>query len=153
MLLVLAQFESVLGSLTRDQLALLSGFTRSGTFDTYVGTLIREGLAERTGQGLLRITEPGMALVGDQAVSPPRTSRQLIDLFAARLRSGERKMLEVLIEAYPAPVSRDDLAERSGYTRSGTFDTYVGTLTRHLLAVKDAGGLKANEFLFLGDQQ
>lgn len=152
MLLVLAQFRSTVGNLTRDQLALLSGYTRSGTFDTYIATLIREGLAERTGQGQIGITSEGVGLLGDQAVSLPQTSNELIAAFNARLRAGERKMLEVLVEAYPQPVPRQQLAERSGYTRSGTFDTYVATLTRNLLAVKDRDGIRANDFLFLGDR-
>ena len=44
----LSQFDDR-GGLTRDQLALLSGYTRSGTFDTYVGTLTRLDFAVKEG--------------------------------------------------------------------------------------------------------
>ncbi len=34
-------------------------------------------------------------------------------------------------------------------SKSGTFDTYVGTLTRNLLAVREGALLRASEDLFL----
>jgi hypothetical protein len=153
MLQVLAQFPN-LGSLTRDQLALLSGYTRSGTFDTYVGTLTRHDLAEKIEGGRLCITQAGLEFIGDEALAPPKTTAELIAMFSGRLREGERRMLAELVDAYPDPITRDELARRTGYTRSGTFDTYVGTLTRNLLIVKEGGGvLRANEWLFFGGRK
>lgn len=148
MLQVLAQFDH-LGGLTRDQLALLSGYTRSGTFDTYVGTLIREQLASRSASGRLSIADAGRDYLGADALQPPKTTAELQVLFASKLKQGERVMLEILISIYPHTISRDELASRSGYTRSGTFDTYVGTLTRNHLAVKEGGALRASDTLFL----
>jgi hypothetical protein len=150
MLQVLGQFHTK-GPLTRDQVALLSGYTRSGTFDVYIGTLTRQGLAEKVEGSRLKITDAGFRYLGPDALTPPKSTSELLALFSPRLRLGEKSMLDVLINVFPNAISRDDLAKRTGYTRSGTFDVYVGTLTRNLLAVKESGGmLRANEWLFLG---
>lgn len=153
MLQTLAQFLR-LGSLTRDQLALLSGYTRSGTFDQYVGTLARHELVEKIAGARLSITQAGLDFIGDDAMAPPKTTAEIIALFSGKLREGERRMLAELVNEYPDSLTRDELANRTGYTRSGTFDQYVGTLTRNLLVVKEAGGwLRANEWLFLGGHE
>lgn len=147
MLQVLAQFDH-LGGLTRSQLALLSGYTRSGTFDAYAATLTRHGFAEKSFDKL-RIAEAGRGYLGSGALPAPRSTAELQQLFASKLRAGERTMLEILIREYPRGITRDDLAQRSGYSKSGTFDAYAATLTRNGLAVKDRGELRASETLFL----
>ena len=150
MLQVLAQFRHLDG-LTRDQLALLSGYTRSGTFDTYASTLRRTGLAV-AGDGRLRVTEEGLLFLGSKTLTlpPPSTSKELIELFSRKLRTGERRMLDLLVQTYPDGMTTDELAAKSGYTRSGTFDTYVSKLRRNLLLVRDGTVLRANETLFMG---
>jgi hypothetical protein len=48
------------------------------------------------------------------------------------LKTGEWRMLQALVKAYPKALGREELGEQTGYTASGgTFGTYLGTLRRN----------------------
>lgn len=58
-------------------------------------------------------------------------------------------MLDILVDAYPEEVSKDDLADRLDMVvTGGTFNTYAGTLVRNGLARRADGGLVADPVLF-----
>lgn len=134
---------------TKAQLGTLSGFTPSGgTFRTYLGTLKRHGLAIEEGTDVF-ITRAGLDFIGAELPAPLSTA-ELRDLWRRALRAGERKMLDVCIEAYPQALSLDELAVASGFERTGgTFRTYLGTLKRNGLVDVTDGGVRAAEVLFL----
>jgi len=135
--------------LTRQQLATLSGFTVSGgTFGTYLGDLKRSGCIDEV-NGLVTVTSAGIAaLEGDVPVAS--STRELLELWRSRLRAGERRMLDVLVDRYPAAMSRDDLGEVTGFTTSGgTFGTYLGVLRRNGLVDVDGSEVRASETLFI----
>lgn len=149
MLRTLAQHHPMV--MTRSQLGTLSGFTPSGgTFGTYLGDLRRGGYIALEGREV-EITEAGLERAGH--VPPtPTTLEERLDVWRGALRAGERKMLELLVEAYPATLSREDLAEGTGFTVSGgTFGTYLGTLRRNGLAEVTSEGVRASQTLFMGD--
>lgn len=138
-------------SLTRQQLATLSGFAvKGGTFSTYFGNLKRKGLIEESADGI-NITVAGMDELGDEALTVPSTTDELVAMWGDSLRAGERTMLETLVFIYPQSISRESLGQQTGYTVSGgTFNTYLGKLRRNGLVEVDGADVRASDTLFLG---
>lgn len=138
------------GPLDRRALGVLSGFVATGgTFGTYLGTLRRLELIEEAG-GQITATPMARVVLVPQPDDAPASADEVLDLWRPNLRAGERAMLDELVRAYPAAVSRDELGERTGYVASGgTFGTYIGTLRRIGLATLDGGLVRAAEVLFL----
>jgi hypothetical protein len=141
----LAQLEPAAGS--KLQIGLLAGYSpRSSTFDTYVARLRAARLIEPAGGGLYRLTDDGHARTNAQ---PPRTTAETIAFWLSKIGGGEGKLLQVLIDAHPAEVSREALAAKSGYSAtSSTFDTYVARLRASGLATTRPGYVCATDALF-----
>lgn len=139
--------------LTKQQLATLSRFSvKGGTFGTYLGTIKRAGLVAEE-DGHLMLTEAGRALLRDEAKAPPATTDEILAIWRPELRAGERAMLDELVRVYPGALSRQELAERAGFTVSGgTFSTYLGVLRRNGLIDVNGGDVTASPTLFLGER-
>lgn len=135
---------------TRAQLGTLSGFTpRGGTFQTYFGTLKRAGFIIET-NGEVEITTEGLAYVGQDVPPAPATTAEMLAMWRARLRAGESKMLDTLVEVHPEGMSRSVLGQLSGFTASGgTFQTYLGVLRRNGLVEVRGDVVRASDTLFL----
>jgi len=149
MLRTLAQHHPMV--MTRSQLGTLSGFTPSGeTFGTYLGDLRRGGYIALEGREV-EITEAGLERAG-RVPPTPTTLDERLDVWRGALRAGERKMLDILVEVYPDTLSRQDLAERTGFEASGgTFGTYLGVLRRNGLIEVRGPEVRASDTLFMGD--
>lgn len=138
--------------LTKAQLATLSRLrVSSGTFSAYYGTLKRWGMIEERLNG---ITVSEIGLRQCRAVKDvPQTTEEIVEMWRSALRLGERKLLDILIDAYPQSVSRGDLAEQAGLTaNAGTFSAYLGTLRRNGLAEVKDEHIRAGEALFLSSK-
>lgn len=148
MLEVLARHSSL--RVTRAQLGTLAGFApRGGTFGSYLGTLKRAGFVVE-GDGVVQITDAGMGALGLEAPPPPATTEELLEGWRQALRAGERRMLDELVAVYPRALSREELADRTGFEVSGgTFGSYLGTLRRNGLADVEGGEVRASETLFI----
>jgi uncharacterized protein len=135
--------------LTKAQLATLSRLrVTSGTFSAYYGTLKRANLIDEASNGI-QVSELGYTVTGGKGKSP-QTTDEVIQMWRSSLRAGERKLLDILVEAYPESISKDELAERAELTaNSGTFGAYLGTLRRNGLAQVRDGQIHAGEALFL----
>jgi DNA-binding IclR family transcriptional regulator len=71
-------------------------------------------------------------------------------MYRRTLRAGARAMLDALVAAYPAGLTREELAEAAGITASGgTFTTYLGHLRRNGLVEVDGPQVSASPTLFL----
>lgn len=126
---------------------------RSSTYRAYRGTLKREGLIHENGSGTVAITAAGEDRVtaDGMVIAPLRTGAQLREAWMGLLRRGEREMLTVLLRAHPAPLSRDELGEQSGFSpSSSTYRAYLGTLRRLELAEVTPGEVRAADFLVDG---
>jgi len=134
---------------TRPQLATLSRFkVTGGTFNTYYSTLRRAGLLTEHG-GLIELTDAGRAAAGVSTTAPASTA-ELLDQWRTALKAGARTMLDLLIDAHPDALTRDELAQRAGYEISGgTFNTYLSTLRRNGLAEVTGDTVRADDVLFL----
>jgi len=119
---------------TRAQLATLSRFkVTGGTFSTYFSTLRRAGLITEH-DGLIGLTDAGRAAAGVSAAAPASTA-ELLEQWRGALKAGARTMLDLLIDAHPDALTREELADRAGYEPTGgTFNTYLSTLRRNGLA-------------------
>lgn len=148
MLNILARFHP--GTRTRSQVGQLTGLSpRGGTFGNYFGRLKRSGLIEEGFDGSVRITDEGLGKMGGQPPQGPSTSEELLEMWRSKLLAGERKMLDILVETYPEPMTREALGEKSGYeSKGGTFGNYLGTLRRNDLAVVEGDMVRASDALF-----
>jgi len=103
---------------TRAQLATLSRFkVTGGTFNTYYSTLRRAGLITEQ-QGLIELTDDGRGAAGVSTAAPASTA-ELLEQWRTALKAGARTMLDLLIEAYPDALTREELAQRAGYEVTG----------------------------------
>ncbi len=137
-------------STTRAQAGTLSGFKVSGgTFQSYWSSLKRAGLIEEVG-GQVKVTSTGLATAG-VPVATPATTEELLEVWRQALKAGARTMLDLLVEAYPEGITRDELGERAGYSVSGgTFQSYLSALRRNGLVEVDGDLVTASATLFLG---
>lgn len=134
---------------TRAQLATLSRFkVTGGTFNTYYSTLRRAGLITEHG-GLIELTDAGRA-VAEVDTAAPASTAELLEQWRTALKAGARTVLDLLIDAHPDALTRDELAQRAGYEISGgTFNTYLSTLRRNGLAEVTGDTVRGDEVLFL----
>lgn len=137
--------------LTRTQVASLAGIKGSGsTFSSYFSALRIKGLVSQEGT-LVVITPDGLAAAGIEANAPPLTVEEIRERWRSVLKLGARTMLDHLIERYPEPMTRAELAEMSGINPAGsTLSSYLSTLRSNgLVDVSDDGYLYAADVFFL----
>jgi hypothetical protein len=146
MLTILAQWHPE--PKTRDELGALAGFAPTGgTFSDYLSKLRLSGFIHENGNGVA-ITEEGMQAVGDIPERPNSTD-ELVGMWKSKFKAGVGRMLDVLVEAHPSMLTREDLGERSGFAASGgTFSDYLSQLRRARLIEESGGQVKAAESLF-----
>lgn len=137
--------------LTRAQLGTLSGLTPSGgTFNTYLSVLKRHRLVTEGPDGLLEITPAGFAHLGSDAPPAPAGPAEVLEMWRAALRAGERRMLDELVRTYPDWLTREELGARTGIAHTGgTFGTYLSVLRRNGLIEVDGNRVRASETLFM----
>jgi len=130
---------------SRDQLSVLAGYKRSSR-DTYLQRLREQGFVDQRGE-LLVATDAGVAALGDAFELLP-TGEALQEYWRARLPTGERAILEVVLAAYPHAIERSAIDEHAGYKRSSR-DTYLQRLaSRRLVVTEGRGAVRGSEDLF-----
>lgn len=137
--------------LKRSEVALLSVMVpSSGTFGNYIGALKNDGYIDSE-NGELVVTAKGLSLATDARLP---TSAELVARWSDKgFYAGTRRILMVLMGAFPEGVTRDELASRSEHVASsGTFGNYVGKLTSTGLAEKRGGLYYASQTLYMGDK-
>jgi hypothetical protein len=108
---VLAQFP---GGRSQRQVGILAGYSpTSGGLRGSLAKLRALGFVEGGGTEL-RVTAGGLEAVGD--VEPLPSGAELLRYWLGRLSKAEAALLELLVSAYPRPVSQAELADRAGYS-------------------------------------
>lgn len=134
---------------TREQLTVLTGYTRSSR-NTYLQRLRQRGHVEEFAtDGRIRVTEEGIKFLGSE-YEPLPTGSALREYWLGKLGGGEQKILDALCKAYPDAVDREALTEMTGYTRSSR-NTYLQRLRARELIHVDVDGpgtVKASQTLF-----
>lgn len=145
---VLAQFPA---GATRSKASLLAGYSpKVSTTRGALATLRAGGYVVGSGStgDLLRITEAGIAILGDDVDQLPAPGEALIGWWIARLGKAEAAFLAVLTGAYPDSVTRTETAQLAGY--EPTVSTTRGALARlrTLGLITGFTDLRASEDLF-----
>lgn len=131
---------------TREQLTVLTGYKKSSR-DTYLQRLAQNGHITIHG-GVITALKSGIAALGP-AFRPLPTGQALRELYMApgTLPEGERRILKLLLDAYPKPLERDRISELTHYKKSSR-DTYVQKLAARQLVTVDRHGVRASNNLF-----
>ena len=129
---------------TREQITVLTGYKRSSR-DTYLHRLRSVETIELRGDRIF-VTQIGIDVLGHN-FSPLPTGEELRDYWQRRLPGGEKKLFEVIINAYPDAVDRQQLDEATGYKRSSR-DTFLHRLRNRQLIEVHGTAVRASERLF-----
>lgn len=141
-LTAIAQHE---GGISREHLTVLTGYKRSSR-DAYIQRLRNRGLVNFAGD-FLTATQEGIDMLGPD-FEPLPTGEALREHVLRTLPEGEKKILGILIEAYPESVEREALSNAVGYQRSSR-DAYLQRLkARKLVEDVGRGSVKAAAKLF-----
>lgn len=126
------------------QLSLLSGYSiKSSSFANALGALRSAGLVDRGDP--IRATPAGADALGD--FEPIPEGAELVEYWRQRLGRAERAILDALLAAYPDPLTKEEISERSGYSStSSSFSNALGKL-RSLELAEGYGEVRASEVL------
>lgn len=140
---VLTAIAQNAGGVTREQLTVLTGYKRSSR-DTYLQRLGARGFIVIDSS--ITATDAGVDALGP-AFEPLPTGEALRAHWMERLPEGERRVLTVIVEAYPNHVDRERISERTEYKRSSR-DTYLQRLSARQLITSERGQVRASDVLF-----
>lgn len=129
--------------------AFLAGYTiGGGAFNNPRGSLRSKGLLEYRSDRLA-LTEEGRKLAN--APEAALTHEVLQERVLARLPGPERKILGVVLNAYPKAIDNDTLAREAGYEPGGgAFNNPRGRLrSLGLITYPERGMIRASDALFL----
>lgn len=129
---------------TREQLTVVTGYKRSSR-DAYLQRLRERGYIDQSGDRIMA-TENGISALGSD-YEPMPSGKALREFHLQRLPEGERRVLEVLIGAYPEHVAREMIDEATGYKRSSR-DAYLQRLAARQLVIAGRGEVRASDELF-----
>ena len=135
--------------LGRTQLATLANIKAKGsTFSTYLSALRASGLVDDS-DGFINPTEKAIELYGGSEIQPQSAS-EVRDMWRSKLKEGARRMFDLLAEAWPQKLTREELAERTGIAADGsTFSTYLSTMRANGLIVDVGRDVVMHDDLFI----
>jgi hypothetical protein len=150
---MLQQLARCGGALTKQQLATLSDVNRnSGTFSDYLRGLVQRLYVEDGGSSV-GLLSAGANAIGEKIRTTPPTTSEIVAWYSPKLKAGERRMLDLLVSAYPREIRKDTLATEARVSRtSGTFSDYTRKLSRlGLVEGADRGSrtMRASSTLFM----
>lgn len=104
---------------TKRQLAMQAGYSAGGGgFNNALSALRTAGLIDPAKGDPIRATDAGVdALGGDWEPLP--VGRALLDHWLAQVGKAERLVLEALAEVWPAALTKEQLADATGYAANG----------------------------------
>lgn len=130
----------------KKQVAVMAGYAHgSGSFSNARSSLTTKGYIEANGQEWTATAE-GIDALGE--FEPLPKGPELVDFWGSRIGKCGRAILEALVEVYPAGMTRNEIAEDTGYeARSGSFGNYISKL-RTLELINGKQEIKAADCLF-----
>jgi hypothetical protein len=141
-LTVLAQFPD---GRTKRQVAMLTGYSgKGGGFNNALSSLRSGGLIGR-GEPI-RITEAGIAAIGTDW-EPLPTGHALAEHWIAQLGRAEGLVLRALLDAWPSSLTKEEIAEQTGYAASGGGFNNALSRLRTLELIEGRGDMRADETL------
>ena len=130
------------GGLTKKQVATAARMkSSSGTYGTYWSKINVAGFIEEKG-GRWFLTDEGMSYLGDDVPCRPDSPEEKVDFWCERLSGKAKELLKFLFQNSAGQFSKEELGEAVGLVHtSGTFGTYLSSLTSNNLAKRDSSGL------------
>lgn len=118
------------GALTHNQIALLAGYSaKASTIGVALGKLRKLGYVDTNGQPV-RPTQAGVDYLGDD-IEPLPQGRDLLEYWRNRFGMTERRVLDVLVAAWPNESSQAEIAEATGYSPgASTIGVALGKLRK-----------------------
>lgn len=116
--------------LSKGQILVHADYRSSGSVSTCFAELVRNGHIENLG-GTLYITEAGKIALGAWDPLPTGADLQAHILNGSRLSIAEKKIMGVLLKAYPEARAKGAILEACGYASSGSMSTAFA----HLVAL------------------
>jgi hypothetical protein len=148
----LAWWQSVgIDAPTRVQVAVVAGYSpEGGAFQNPLGALRTAGLIEYPQPGTARLTAAGARIANHPEAAP--TNDALHAKIMAILDGPKRRILQPLLDSYPAAMDRASLAAAAGYEPSGgAFQNPLGALrSLGLIEYPASGQVVALPILFIG---
>lgn len=134
-------------ALSRNQIAIFAGYSsKSSHVDNVLSQLRTQDYIEGNGSSI-QYTKAGLEALGEYRALP--IGEALREYWYHELDKGAASMLRVLCDAYPEPMTRDQVAEIAGYSKeSSHVDNSLSQLRTRELIVGRAGDIKASENLF-----
>jgi hypothetical protein len=127
-----------------------AGLRKSGTFSTYKSALRSAGFITEDADRKFYATQEGITYMGDKVEQAPTTTDEVLALWKPKLGAGARRILDALVEAGGETLTQEELTEKTGLQKSGTFSTYISALrTAQLVLTKDGRYYANRETLFL----
>ena len=110
------------------QVAFVAGYAAgSGAVNNYFGAMRTIGLVDYPIPGAVALTEKGHGRA--EWPEAPASTEALHDAVLGKLSGPHRRILRVLLESYPTPIDKGELATRADYAPgTGAFNNYVGKL-------------------------
>lgn len=142
---------------TKSQLATLAGMAvKGGAFIGHLSALKKAGALIEEGRDLV-VSSAGFERLGLTEPPPPQSPAELLDMWRGSLKPSEAGLLDVLVEHYPEPMTKEGLALVAGQ-RAGKLDGYavkggafignLSTLKKNGLAEVNGSGVRASSTLF-----
>lgn len=118
------------GALTHAQIALLSGYSvKASTIGVALSKLRKAELVDTNGQPV-RATQAGVDFLGSD-IEPLPTGPDLLEYWRNRFGLTERRVLDVLVAAWPNDSTLGEIAEITGYSASAsTIGVALGKLRK-----------------------
>jgi hypothetical protein len=131
----------------RERASVVAGYSpKASTFGVYIADLVKRGYIE-TAPGTVQLTDEGLAL----ANAPTATSREeLRDMARALLDPQPARVFDVIYDAYPGSIRRDDVAESVGLSpKASTCGVYIAAVAAYGIIEADGRGtVRAADWLF-----
>lgn len=131
----------------KERACVVAGYSpRASTFGVYLADLSKRGLIEST-PGMVGLTPEGAAL----AVVPTGDTREELRNVARGLLSPqEQRVFDVVYEAWPQEIRRDEVAEKVGLSpTASTAGVYIsGVAAYGIIEAASRGHVKAADWLF-----
>lgn len=131
---------------TSKQIAVITGYKATSRYE-YLRQLKSFGYLVESGDRYFVTTEGLKALPN---VRPLPSGSELRSIALGRATGGQRKILELAIEAYPEKITADEIKAKTGYQGTSTYEYTRQLAASELVTVERGGIVRASDNLFDG---
>jgi hypothetical protein len=142
----LAWWEVIGTTIVQKQaVAVMAGYTVNGHFNNVVGSLRSSGLVDYPDGGYISLLRDGRAAANYPAA--PGSLEDVHDAWRKKLTPAQVKIFDVVVDAWPDLLAKEQVANSAGYTVNGHFNNVLGSL-RSLGAITKKGSIGATDLVF-----